>query len=424
MLRSILAFTSVAIMGAQPLQAAPRPSPAAAVSINKAQIDRTLADMVSSGRAVGTSALVWKDGREVYFGTSGYADREAKRPMTRTTMVQIFSMTKPVTGVALMQLWEQGRFGLDDKLSDYLPDFAETKVFSGMDAMGKPIVKSPARPILIRDILRHTAGFGYGPGDSYPEQQWAKLDPLAIDHDLTEFGRRIAAVPLLYEPGREWRYSAGVDVQALLVEKLTGMKFEEYVRSHVLEPLKMKDTAWTQPEAKFARLAASYTKGPDGKLKRETDEETRKLNFSNRKLTMGGAGLASTVDDYMRFARMLLNQGTLDGVRILKPSTVKLMSTDQLDARVKERQWLPGKGSGGFGIDFFVRTAQPKDAAENRGALGEFFWDGAESTLFWVDPANRITTVFFVQTRPFDGTLHHDLREAIYGPSYLGPKGD
>jgi len=138
----------------------------------------------------------------------------------------------------------------------------------------------------------------------------------------------------------------------------------------------------------------------------------------------GKAGLASTLDDYLRLARMLLNRGSLDGVRILQPSTIKLMSTDQLDPSVTERLWLPGKGNGGVGIDFFVRNGQPKNAAENRGAVGEFFWDGAWSTLFWVDPANDLVAVFFTQKDPFDGTLHHDIREAVYGPNYLGPPGD
>ena len=232
---------------------------------------------------------------------------------------------------------------------------------------------------------------------------FAKSDPLNLNNDLPEFGRRLATVPLMYDPGSQWRYSAAVDVQALLVQKLSGMPFEDYVRTHVLEPLTMKEAAWTQPEARFPRLAAAYVKGADGKLERQSDAVIRRMNFAPRKLTMGGAGLVSSIDDYMRLARMLLNRGSLDGVRILKPSTVKLMSTDQLDPRVTERLWLPGKGSGGFGFDFFVRTAQPKTAGENRGAVGEFFWDGAWSTLFWVDPANDLAAVFFVQTAPFDG---------------------
>jgi CubicO group peptidase (beta-lactamase class C family) len=424
LLRAV-ATAALLIIGV-PAQAAPGRTAAssAVVRIDKARIDRALAGMVADGRAAGASALVWKDGREVYFGTAGYADREAKWPMRRDTLVQIWSMTKPVTGTAFMQLWEQGRFGLDDPLAKYLPEFAGVKVFAGTDAAGNPVLREPYRPILIRDILRHTAGFAYGDGPTYPEKMFAKADPLNLDNDLPEFGRRLATVPLLYDPGTQWRYSAAVDVQALLVQKLSGMPFEDYVRSHVLEPLGMKETAWTQPDARLPRLAAAYIKGADGKLERQSDAVIRRMNFGPRKLTMGGAGLVSSIDDYMRVARMLLNRGTLDGVRVLKPSTVKFMSTDQLDPRVTERQWLPGKGSGGFGFDFFVRTAQPKTAEENRGAVGEFFWDGAWSTLFWVDPANNLAAVFFVQTAPFDGTLHRDFRRAVYGDRYLGPKGD
>ncbi|WP_294172135.1 serine hydrolase [uncultured Sphingomonas sp.] len=421
-----LAALVLAVIPAAQAAAPKRPAAAAgSVQIDKARIDRTLAEMVSTGRVAGASALLWKNGREAYFGTAGHADREAGKPMRRDTLAQIYSMTKPVTGVALMQLWEQGRFGLDDPLARYLPEFGATKVFAGLDSAGKPILRAPERSILVRDILRHTAGFGYGPGDSYPEMEWARLDPLKRDHDLAEFGRRLARVPLFFDPGRQWRYSAAVDVQALLVEKLTGVPFETYVRRHIFEPLGMKDSAWTQPEERFSRLAAMYEKGADGKLQRASEQEQRGLNFDPaRKLTMGGAGIASTADDYMRFARMLLNQGSLDGVRILKPTTVKLMATDQLDPRVTERSWLPGKGQGGFGFNFFVRTGQPKDASENRGAAGEFFWDGRASTLFWVDPANKLAAVFLVQVIPYDGTLHRDFRRAVYGDDYLGPKGD
>lgn len=422
--------TTLLFLGAaiQPTQAHAKPpirsAPVQSFKINKPRIDRAIKQMVDSGRVAGASAIVWQHGREVYYNAAGYADREAKKPMRRDTLVQIWSMTKPVTGVALMQLWEQGRFGFDEPIAKYLPEYAAVQVFQGLDSAGNPILSPPQRPILIRDLVRHTAGFGYGPGPSYPEKIFEQQDPLNLDHDLAEFSRRLAKVPLLFEPGSQWRYSAAVDVQARLVEKLTGEPFEPYVRRQILDPLGMHETAWTQPESRYPRLAASYTAGPDGKVQRKTDAEIRRFNFSPRKLTMGGSGLASTLDDYLRFARMLLNRGSLDDVRILKPSTVKLMATDQLDPRMTERAWLPGKGSGSWGVDFFVRTGQPKDPAENRGAVGEFFWDGAWTTLFWVDPANDLAAVFFVQRDPFDGTLHHDIRAAVYGDGYLGPKGD
>jgi len=400
------------------------PAAASLARIDKARIDQALAQMVESERAAGASALIWKDDKEVYFGTAGFADRETKRPMRRDTLAQIWSMTKPVTGVALMQLWEQGRFRLDDPLSDYLPEFGSVRVFHGLDSAEKPILQPPHRPILIRDIMRHTAGIGEGPPDSYPQKMLERVDPLNLGNTLPEFSRKLASVPLVYEPGTQWQYSWAVDVQAALIEKLSGQPFEDYVRQHVFEPLGMKDTAWTEPEAKFPRLAAAYSKGPDGKLYRKSDAEIRRNNFAPRKLTRGGAGLVSSLDDYMRFARMLLNQGSLDGVRILKPSTVKLMSTDQLDPAITERSWLGDKSNGGFGLDFAVRTGRSLKVGDNRGTVGEFFWDGAWSTLFWVDPANRLITVFFVQTDPFDGTLHKDIRRAVYGDDYLGPKGD
>jgi CubicO group peptidase (beta-lactamase class C family) len=391
--------------------------------LDPARIEDALNRMVADGRAAGASVLVWKDGREAHFGAAGFADREARRPMTRDTIAQIYSMTKPITGVALMQLWEQGKFGLDDPLSRYLPEFESMQVYAGKDAGGSPIYRASARPITIRDVMRHTAGFAYGPGNTPVHEAYVKADPLALDIDLAEMGRRLSKVPLLFDPGTQWSYSIAVDVQALLVEKLSGQPFAEYVRQHVLEPLSMHDTAWRQPDERLPRLAALYRK-TDGKLVRDPDSATRKLNFQNNRLTGGGFGLASTIDDYMRFARMLLGGGELDGTRVLKPSTVRLMSVDHLDARVTQRQFLPTKGSVGFGLDFAVRHSQPQKPEESRGAVGEFFWDGAASTLFWVDPANRLAAVFFVQTMPFDGTLHRDIRAAVYGPDYLGPKGD
>lgn len=396
--------------------------PPADVRIVKSRIDSVLGAMVASGRASGVSALVFQGGVERYFGMAGFADREAHRPMARDNMVQIYSMTKPVTGVALMQLWEEGKFGLDDPLARYLPEFADMKVIAGKDASGKPILRAASRPILIRDIMRHTAGFSYGMRTTLADTLFEAADPLNLANDLTEMGRRLASVPLMFDPGAEWSYSSAADVQALLVERLSGAPFESYVRAHVLDPLGMHETGWTQPKERESRFAAMYARNPDGILRRVGETDTRALNFGPRKLTMGGAGLAAPIDEYMRFARMLLGGGSLDGVRVLKATTVKLMATDQLDPRITERFFLPGKGSVGFGLDFAVRTSPPKDAAENRGAVGEFFWDGAATTLFWVDPANDMAVVFFTQVLGFDATLHHDIRAAVYGADYQGPR--
>ena len=382
---------------------------------NPAPVDETLQGFVDDGRAVGVSALVWKDGEEVYFGAFGMQDRENGEPMTRDTIAVIYSMTKPVTGVALMQLYEQGRFELDDPIGKYLPELGDLKVWGGLDAQGEPVLVEPQRQPTVADFTRHTAGL-YD-GDEAPElgALMRSANPIDFTGDLTRFAEQLGTVPLLYQPGTRWLYGLSVDVQAVLVERLSGQPFRDYVREHILSPLGMHDTGYYVPEEKRDRLTALYQwEGEVGSLVRIPDEEVLGIYVERQSLTPGGFGLTSTLDDYMRFARMLQNEGALDGVRILAPETVRLMATDHLPDTVADRSWLPGKGQVGFGIDFAVRTAPPASMEENMGAVGEFFWDGAASTLFWVDPANDLTAVFFVQRMPFDGTLHKDFRDAVY----------
>ena len=255
--RMMTALTGLILAAAVPLPALAqeRPAPVETLRIDKTRIDKMLATMVAGGRAAGVSALVWKDGREAYYGEHGLADREGDKPFRRDTLVQIWSMTKPVTGVALMQLWEQGKFRLDDPLARYLPEFANPLVQDGTDKDGKPVWRAASRPITIRDVLRHTAGFAYGDGPTAAHKAFAAADPLNLDNDLTEFGRRLASVPLLSEPGTEWHYSAAVVVQALLVERLSGMTFTDYIRTRIFEPLKMREAAWHQPMDRLPRLA-------------------------------------------------------------------------------------------------------------------------------------------------------------------------
>jgi CubicO group peptidase (beta-lactamase class C family) len=417
----ILLMTAPLALPTNPASAAP---PAETrVKVSKAAMDKALAKMVADGRVVGAEALVWQNGKQVYFGATGLVDREKGKPLTRDAIMQIFSMTKPVTGVALMQLWEKGLFGLDDPIDRYFPEFANMQVYAGKDASGAPRYVPASRKITVRDIMRHTAGFAYGAGDTPAHAAFVKADPLNWNNSLPEMAQKLASAPLLFDPGTEWSYSAGVDLQAALVEKLSGQPFADYVKQHIFDPLGMHDTGWRVPDDKSARFAASYER-KDGKLVRVDDIPNRYNNFLAHKLTPGGHGLASTIDDYMRFARMLLNGGELDGVRILKPGTVRLMSTNQLDDRITRTSWLTSKGSVRFGLDFAVRTRQPQTPEEPRGAVGEFFWDGAETTQFFIDPANNLAAVLFVQVRPFDVALQPILRAGIYGKDYLGPKGD
>lgn len=381
-----------------------------------ARIDSTLASFVESKQIAGISALIYEKGNEAYFNQFGMADAEANMPMARNTIVQVFSMTKPVTGVALMQLHEQGKFDLDDPVSEFIPSFANLKVATGKGADGHWILVDPKRPMTIRDLTRHTSGLAGNHGPAWTKE--LILDnPLAIENTLEQAAEKFSQIPLWFHPGEQWSYGPSVDMQARLVEVLSGQEFDDYIQQHILDPLKMTDTSYRVPESKLNRMAGVYWRDDNtGELSRKEDEKD--FHTKPWPMTPGGWGLTATIDDYMRFARMLQNEGELDGVRILKPETVKLMSTNQLPDEVTDRSWLPSKGQVGFGIDFAVRVAPPVDERENPGTVGEFFWDGAASTMFWVDPKNDLTAVMFVQLRPFDKVgLHRAFRQAVYGPS-------
>lgn len=376
----------------------------------KARIDSTLKSFVDAGNIAGVSALIFEKNKEVYYNAFGYADREAKTPMDRNTIVRIYSMTKPITGVALMTLYENGAFQLDDPLSKYAPQFANMKVYKGVDAAGNLILEPAKRPITIRDITRHTAGFAVGTDLPGLKELVQKVDPLNAHNTLTEMAKKLATLPLAFHPGDQWAYGCSVDVQAYLVELLAKKPFDQYIKEKIFDPLGMNHTRYVVPEDERKNFAALYTNN-NGQLRLSND------NFNTKRwpLTPGGFGLTSTLDDYMKFARMLVNKGKLDDATILKPETIKLMSTSHLSDTVTKRMWLPSKGQVGFGIDFAVRTRPPASKEENNGAVGEFFWDGAASTLFWVDPVNDITAVLFVQIMPFYGKLHKGFRDAVYG---------
>jgi CubicO group peptidase (beta-lactamase class C family) len=383
--------------------------------IDKAKIDAALSGFIESHTLVGVSALVYEDGREAYFGAFGQADREAGKPMTRGTLVQIFSMTKPITGVALMSLYEAGKFQLDDPLAKYAAEFADLRVYAGIDTHGEVVYEALRRPVTIRDITRHTAGFYAGTDHMPVGEIYRAADPTSIHNTLAQEATKLGSVPLLFQPGTRWLYGASVDVQALLVERLSGMPFDKYLQEKIFKPLGMKNTRYVLLAQDRARIAAMYDWHEDGTLTREPDDAALEFNSREWPLKPGSFGLISTLDDYMRFARMLQNGGELDGMRILKPETVRLMATDAMPAQVTDTSWLPSKGQVGFGIDFAVRIRRPANAQEASGAVGEFFWDGAADTLFWVDPKNKITAVLFTQYRPFGKVpLHKAFRDAVY----------
>ena len=388
--------------------------PVVITSEAKARIDSVLQSFVDANNIAGVSALIFEQGEEVYYNAFGYADKAAQKKMNRNTIVQIYSMTKPITGTALMTLFEEGKFKLDDPIAKYIPEFSNMTVYTGVDENGKVLTEPLDRPITIRDVTRHTAGFPNRDDIPGLSEMLKEADAMNRENTLTQMAEKMAKVPLWFQPGTQWEYGPSVDVQALLVERISGIPYGDYVRSHVLDPLKMEETRYYIPEEDRDRFAKLYIRTGEGELVQDT------ITYSNYTehwpLTRGGSGLTSTLDNYMRFAQMLVHEGSLDSVQILKPETVKLMATNQLADSITERSWLPTKGQVGFGIDFAVRMAPPKTPEENNGTVGEFYWDGAASTLFWVDPANELTAVLFVQLFPYDQIgLHKEFRDAVYG---------
>ena len=282
----LLLATAAGLSGAW---AAPADGRGDTAKIDTAKIDAALKGFIQSKALVGVSALVYQDGREAYFGAFGQADREAGKPMTRGTLVQIFSMTKPITGVALMTLYEEGKFQLDEPLAKYAPEFADLRVYGGIDAQGQVIYLPLSRPVTLRDITRHTAGF-YGGTDHTPVAEiYRAADPANKMNTLTEEARKLALAPLLFQPGTRWLYGPSVDVQALLVERLSGMPFDRYLEQKIFKPLRMKDTRYVlQPEDR-ARMAAMYDWHEDGSMSREPDQIALAFNGRDWPLKPGSA---------------------------------------------------------------------------------------------------------------------------------------
>ena len=381
--------------------------PAAQVGLSTerlARIGAWASKEIGQNRLAGGIGLITRRGKIAYFETYGMADKEAGRPMTKDTIFRIFSMTKAVTGVAVMMLYEEGKFALTDPVSRYLPEFASMKVaVEKTDAVsGKTVLSHtvPAeRPIRILDLLRHTSGLNYtGPHDEKGDLAYQKagLAPAgAPEGSLAEFVKKLAQVPLVHQPGTIWDYSFSIDVLGRLVEVVSGQSLDRFFEERILSPLKMGDTAFFVPESKWGRLATLYTLNADGSIKRASDAEQE---FGKRKpgVLMGGAGLTSTASDYARFVQMLLNGGQLDSVQILSPKTVELMRADVLgDLPKVSTAGLPPPGYG-FGLTFAVNRGPAQTGSIV--SRGEYNWGGAAGTAFWIDPQEQMAGVWMMQT--------------------------
>ena len=352
---------------------------------------------VDSGRIVGMSTMVLRHGQRAWFGAAGLADRERGLAMAEDTVVRIYSMTKPLTSVALMMLYEEGRFQLDDPIAAVLPEFGAMRVVDGDGTA------TAARGITYRDLLTHTAGLTYGFHHATPVDaayRDAGVDFQTADATLGEVVERVAKLPLLFHPGTRWNYSVATDVIGHLVAVHSGQEFGAFLAERVLGPLGMHETGFRVTDAQLPRFAANYARGEDGRAVLLDDPETSR--FRTARLASGGGGLVGTIGDYMRFCRFLLGGGALDGVRLLGRKTVALMMSNHLGgdmAAMGQARFSESTYEGiGFGLGFSVMLDPAR--AQIVGTPGECAWGGAASTAFWVDPAEDMAVVLFAQLTP------------------------
>ncbi|MGA0606994.1 serine hydrolase domain-containing protein [Phenylobacterium sp. VNQ135] len=385
-----------------------------------ARLDAYMAKVVADGRVPGMTTLLARHGKVVSFKTYG-AKSYGGAPMTPDTIFRIYSMTKPVTGVAMMILFEEGKWRLDDPVTRYVPEFKNLRVMKGVDGNGKPILEDIKRPPTMREIMSHTAGFGYGLQDEHPVDKLYREKGVLSAPSTQAMIERTAEIPLVFQPGTDWRYSSSVDIQGYIVEKLTGMTLGQFMDQRIFKPLRMNDTAFYVPAAKAGRLAPVYYYNRDSKKVEEA-----KVLFGGEMPTYltppawesGGGGLVSTTMDYARFAQMVANKGELDGVRILSPASVEMMGTNVIpkDVLVSSNGTTGSRFNEavGFGLDFMV-VNDPRAAGTLEGK-GSMSWGGAAGTWFWVDPTNDVIFVGMIQR--LGGTGGDDLGSAARTLTY------
>ena len=395
------------------------------------KLDQVMTDRyVGGGYLPGLLTMVWRKGQLAHVGASGHMDLERDKPMREDAIFRIYSMSKPITSVALMMLVEEGLLGLDDAVFTHIPSFRSLGVYqSGMPTLlaNQPpqfITSRPERHMKVADLVTHTSGLTYGfmmrtaVDAAYRK---AKVNAFDTEGGLEGMIDQLAQIPLEFSPGTRWNYSVSIDVMGYLVQKLSGMSFGEFLRTRLFQPLGMNDTAFYCPPEKLDRFCSCYQPGDGGRGLKLQDDAGKSTYAAPPKLEAGGGGLVSTAHDYMRFCRLMLNGGTLDGVQILSPKTVQLFSLNHLpEGRDLVSMAPPGafSESGYDGIGFSIGCGVNVDVAKTRlpGSTGEYFWGGAASTAFWIDPKEDLTVVFMTQVMGTDArlTLRRDLRTLVY----------
>jgi CubicO group peptidase (beta-lactamase class C family) len=402
------------------------------------RINSHMQQAVADGIMVGGQGMIARNGHIIYNEVYGLGDREAGSAMRKDAIYRIYSMTKPVTAVALMMLYEQGKFFLDDPVAMYLPELADLQVAlssaddatvsssdgtlinsgGGGDDERAGQTRAPQRQPTIRDLLRHTAGLTYGIfGESEVDKLYREAG-LFEAPTIEDFVQRLGKLPLQYEPGTRWHYSVAVDVQGRLIEVLSGMRFGEFLQQRIFAPLGMRDTSFVVTDAKWPRVARLYAPagagwGESAPAKASSglvpaDPRTDANYKTGATFESGGGGLMSTADDYMRFSLMLLSGGELNGVRLLSPKTIELMTTDHL------RQIPMQSYSGGMGFGLGFAVALDLGAMNQAGSVGEYNWGGAAGTRFWIDPQEQLIGIFMVQSLPHQTRLAREFKVLTY----------
>ena len=335
---------------------------------------------VDEGKLPGTYVKIIKDGKVVYDDKYGFIDIDKKKPIEENSLYRIFSMTKPITAVAIMSLYDQGKLNLDDKVSKYIPEFLDTQVYKDLD--GKHSFEPQKTPLTIRHLLTHTSGIPYGWESSYTDSIYNARQHMRQDWTLEEMTKDIATIPLKFQPGTKYNYGLGIDIAGYIVEVVSGEKLNNYFKTVIFDPLKMNDTRFYIPEEKREQLSELYTMDENGKLIIVSDPNMEK-NFGSAKppkLLLGGAGLISTLNDYETFCRMLLNKGELNGKRILSEKAAEMIMTNQYPKEMKTNSQMGHGLSGMVNLD-----------------TGEYNWGGAAATSFWINPTDNLILICYTQ---------------------------
>ncbi len=354
---------------------------------------------VDQKRLAGIVTILARHGKVVEERTYGKKDIASGAPMTKDTIFRIYSMSKPVTGVAMMILYEEGKWYPADPISKYIPEFAHLQVFKGVDQSGKMILEDPVHPPTMSELMTHTAGFTYGHfGDSMVDKMYNEQKVLG-SKSLQEMIDKLARIPLLYQPGSRWVYSVSMDIQGYIVEILSGQSLPDFEQQRIFVPLGMKDTGFFVPKEKRNRFATLYSEDQKGELAPPAEGGEPSDYATQPTMPSGGGGMVSTAKDYLRFAQMLLNGGELDGVRILAPTTVQLMTSNHLAPSLMTGEFSVGpviiRPGLGWGYDCAVFSDPP--LADEVVGRGTFFWLGAADTWFWADPTNDLIFVGMTQ---------------------------